>query len=74
MYIQRWNLVLAVLFAMLATSLAFFERTDCSCTCSKDQKACVKAVPNYLDFNRGGECQCKDGLCPTGFEFNGNIN
>ena len=61
--------ILILLFALFALTHAVFERTDCSCTC-KDGKVCVKAVPNYLEGNTQ-ECQCKDGTCPSGLEFNG---
>ena len=58
-----------ILFALFALAHAVFERTDCSCTC-KDGKVCVKTVPNYLE-GETNECQCKDGTCPSGLEFNG---
>ena len=64
--------ILILLFAFFALTHAVFERTDCSCTC-KDGKVCVKAVPNYLEGNTQ-ECQCKDGTCPSGLEFNGKYN
>ena len=61
-----------ILFALFALAHAVFERTDCSCTC-KDGKVCVKTVPNYLE-GETNECQCKDGTCPSGLEFNGKFH
>ena len=66
---ENMSKILILLFALFALTHAVFERTDCSCTC-KDGKVCVKAVPNYLEGNTQ-ECQCKDGTCPSGLEFNG---
>ena len=69
---ENMSKILILLFALFALTHAVFERTDCSCTC-KDGKVCVKAVPNYLEGNTQ-ECQCKDGTCPSGLEFNGKYN
>jgi len=64
-----WTLLLT---CCLATStLAIFQRTDCSCNCA-DGTACIKAVPNFLELKFNG-CQCEDGKCPSGSEFNGKV-
>ena len=65
------NLINYLLLISLSLTLthAIFPRTDCSCTCA-DGKTCIKAVPNFLEF-KTSECQCKDGVCPPGHEFNG---
>ena len=63
--------IIIVLFAFIVACNAIFPRTDCSCTC-KDGKTCVKAVPNYLEL-KTQECQCQDGTCPDGLEFNGKL-
>merc|ERR1711953_1447679 len=44
---------------------------DRSRTCSNG-KACKKAVPNFLEL-KSSECQCRDGVCPPGQEFNGKV-
>ena len=63
--------IIILLFALIVACNAIFPRTDCSCTC-KDGKTCVKAVPNYLEL-KTQECQCQDGTCPDGLEFNGKL-
>ena len=56
---------------LVCSTLAILPRTDCSCTCA-DGTQCIKAVPNFLEF-KTTECQCKDGTCPKGKQFNGKF-
>ena len=67
---MKLTIIALLCLTIITTSLAIFPRSeDCFCTCG-DGKACLKSIPNFLEL-RTVSCQCWNGTCPSGKEYNG---